>query len=55
MKNKIALITGSLIIISLRIFIFNFYDTGLDPSHFEFEKTLNFEFLLILEKFQELH
>ena len=42
MKNKIALITGSLIIISLRIFIFNFYDTVLDPFYFEF--------LLILEK-----
>jgi hypothetical protein len=50
LKNKIALITGSLIIISLRIFIFNFYDTTLDTSYFEFEKTLNFEFLLILEK-----
>ena len=50
LKNKIALITGSLIIVSLRIFIFNFYDTDLDPSYFEFEKTLNFEFLLILEK-----
>ena len=50
LKNKIALITGPLIIISLRIFIFNFYDTELNPSYFEFEKTLNFEFLLILEK-----
>jgi hypothetical protein len=50
LKNKIALITGSLIIISLRIFIFNYYGTELDPSYFEFEKTLNFEFLLILEK-----
>ena len=50
LKNKIALITGSLIIISLRIFIFNFYDTTLNTSFFEFEKTLNFEFLLILEK-----
>ena len=50
LKNKITLIAGSLIIVSLRIFIFNFYDTDLDPSYFEFEKTLNFEFLLILEK-----
>ena len=50
LKNKIALITGPLIIISLRIFIFNLYDTELNPSYFEFEKTLNFEFLLILEK-----
>ena len=49
LKNKIALITGSLIIISLRIFIFNFYDMTLDPT-LEFEKTLNFEFLLFLEK-----
>ena len=50
LKNKIALITGSLIIISLRIFIFNFYDTTLGTFAYEFEKTLNFEFLLILEK-----
>ena len=50
LKNKIALITGSLIIISLRIFIFNFYDTTLSTFAYEFEKTLNFEFLLILEK-----
>ena len=50
LKNKIALITGSLIIISLRIFIFNFYDTTLTTSAYELEKTLNFEFLLILEK-----
>jgi len=50
LKNKIALITGSLIIISLRIFIFNFYNTTFDTSFYEFEKTLNFEFLLILEK-----
>ena len=51
MKNKIALIAGSLIIISLRIFIFNFYDTTLSTSYaYELEKTLNFEFLLILEK-----
>ena len=50
LKNKIALITGSLIIISLRIFIFNFYDTTLSTSAYELEKTLNFEFLLILEK-----
>ena len=50
LKNKIALIAGSLIIISLRIFIFNYYDTELNPFYFEFEKTLNFEFLLILEK-----
>jgi hypothetical protein len=49
LKNKIALITGSLIIISLRIFIFNFYDMTLDPT-LKFEKTLNFEFLLFLEK-----
>ena len=41
---------GSLIIISLRIFIFNFYDTDLDTSYFQFEKTLNIEFLVILEK-----
>ena len=51
LKNKIALIAGSLIIISLRIFIFNFYDTTLSTSYaYELEKTLNFEFLLILEK-----
>jgi hypothetical protein len=50
LKNRIALITGSLIIISLRIFIFNFYDTTLTTNAYEFEKTLNFEFLLILEK-----
>ena len=50
LKNKIALIAGSLIIISLRIFIFNFYDTTLSTSAYELEKTLNFEFLLILEK-----
>jgi hypothetical protein len=50
LKNKIALITGSLIIISLRIFIFNFYDTALSTFAYEFEKTVNFEFLLILEK-----
>ena len=50
LKNKIALITGSLIIISLRIFVFNFYDTTLTTSAYELEKTLNFEFLLILEK-----
>jgi len=50
LKNKIALITGSLIIISLKIFIFNFYDTTLDAYSYEFEETLNFEFLLILEK-----
>ena len=50
LKNRIALITGSLIIISLRIFIFNFYDATLNTSAYEFEKTLNFEFLLILEK-----
>ena len=50
LKNKIALITGSLIIVSLRIFIFNFYNIELDPGVFEFEKSLNFEFLLILEK-----
>ena len=50
LKNKIALITGSLIIISLRIFVFNFYDTTLGTFAYEFEKTLNFEFLLILEK-----
>ena len=41
---------ASLIIISLRIFIFNFYDTDLDTSYFQFEKTLNIEFLVILEK-----
>ena len=50
LKNKIALITGSLIIVSLRIFIYNFYNIELDPGVFEFEKSLNFEFLLILEK-----
>jgi hypothetical protein len=50
LKNKIALITGSLIIISLRIFIFNFYDTTLDTSFYEFGKTVNIEFSLILEK-----
>ena len=50
LKNKIALITGSLIIVSLRIFIYNFYNIELDPDVFEFEKSLNFEFLLILEK-----
>jgi len=50
LKNKIALIAGSLIIISLRIFIFNFYDTTLSTFAYEFEKTPNFEFLLILEK-----
>ena len=50
LKNKIALITGSLIIVSLRIFIYNSYNIELDPGVFEFEKSLNFEFLLILEK-----
>jgi hypothetical protein len=50
LKNKIALITGSLIIVSLRIFIYNFYNIELDPVVFEFEKSLNFELLLILEK-----
>ena len=50
LKNKIALILGSLIIVSLRIFIYNFYNIELDPGVFEFEKSLNFEFLLILEK-----
>ena len=50
LKNKIALITGSLIIVSLRIFIYNSYNIELNPSVFEFEKSLNFEFLLILEK-----
>ena len=50
LKNKIALILGSLIIVSLRIFIYNSYNIELNPGVFEFEKTLNFEFLLILEK-----
>ena len=50
LKNKIVLILGSLIIVSLRIFIYNFYNIELDPGVFEFEKSLNFEFLLILEK-----
>jgi len=50
LKNKIALITGSLIIVSLRIFIYNSYNIELNPGVFEFEKSLNFEFLLILEK-----
>ena len=50
LKNKIALITGSLIIVSLRIFIYNFYNIELNQDVFEFEKSLNFEFLLILEK-----
>ena len=50
LKNKIALITGSLIIVSLRIFIYNFYNIELNLDTFEFEKSLNFEFLLILEK-----
>ena len=50
LKNKITLVTGSLIIISLRIFIFNFYDTTLDTSFYEFGKTLNIEFSLILQK-----
>ena len=54
LKNKITLITGTLILISLRIFIFNFYNTELDPNYFQFEKTLHFEFLIILEKIKTI-
>ena len=54
LKNKIALITGTLIIFFLRIFIFNFYNTELNPGYFQFERTLNFEFLLILEKIKTI-
>ena len=54
LKNKIVLITGSLIIVFLRIFIFNFYNTELNPGYFQFERTLDFEFLLILEKIKTI-
>ena len=50
LKTKKLLITGSLTIFLIKIFILNFYEITINAQYFEFEKTLNIEFFNFLEK-----
>ena len=43
-RDKILVLFGSIIILSLRLFLFNYYNTELNPGYFEMEKTLKFDF-----------
>lgn len=49
-RDKILVLFGSIIILSLRLFLFNYYNTELNPGYFEMEKTLKFDLILIFYK-----
>ncbi len=49
-KKKLYLILGSIFLVLFRIIMFNYYNIELHKEYFEFGDTLNFDFLLIIEK-----
>ena len=49
-KKKLYLIIGSIILVFFRIIIFNYYNIELHKEYFQFEETINFEFISIIEK-----
>ncbi len=49
-KEKIFLIFGSIIILTLKVSLFIYYNNELNPQYFQMEETLSFDLILILEK-----
>ena len=53
-KDKILILLGSTIILGLRFFLFNYYNTELNPEYFEMSKTFNLDLMLILYKLKTI-
>ena len=53
-RDKILILFGSITILSLRLFLFNYYNTELNPGYFEMKKTLAFDLILIFYKLKTI-
>ena len=53
-RDKILILFGLITILSLRLFLFNYYNTELNPEYFEMEKTLEFDLILIFYKLKTI-
>jgi len=53
-KDKIFILLGSALILCLRLLLFNYYNTELNPEYFEINKTLEFDLELIIDKLKTI-
>ena len=53
-RDKIFILFGVIIILSLRLFLFKYYNTELNPEYFEMNKTLEFDLTLIFYKLKTI-
>ncbi len=49
-KDKFYILMGLFTILSLRLFLFNYYSTELNPEYFQMDKTFDFDLRVIFEK-----